>query len=128
MRNIFIATLFAIILPALCLADGIPITNGRYAGGPSIVIVLTSQQRELIEAKYEPFFDLPLNDEQREVIRKQASVNPPPSKLMLVRISDIAGECTCGAANLGLLIDPSRAGIPVKYICTDEAAEKKKIE
>jgi hypothetical protein len=127
-RRIFCLALLAFIFPLACLADGIPIQDGRYSGGASIVIELTASQSELIKAKYEPFFDLPLNDDQREEIRKKTSIDPPPSKLMLVKISDTAGECSCGAANLGLLIDPSRVEIPTIYICTDEEAEEREIE
>ena len=116
------------VFPHASNADGIPIKDGRYSGGPSIVIELSESQRELIKAKYSPFFAFPITDDQKETILKQSSVSPPPSKLMLVKIADTAGECTCGAANLGLLIDSNRIEIPIKYIYTDEEAVKRKID
>ena len=109
-------------------ADGIPIKDGRYSGGPLILIELTESQRELIKTKYSPFFAFPLTDDQKDTIRKESSVSPPPSQLMLVKVEDTAGECTCGAANLGLLIDSNRIEIPVKYLYTDEEAVKRRIE
>jgi hypothetical protein len=127
-RTIFISAVLALAFPLPGHADGIPIKDGRYSGGSSIIIELTESQRELIRTKYSPFFDFPLTDDQRDTIRTKLSVSPSPSKLMLVKVEDTAGECTCGAANLGLLIDSNRVEIPVKYVYTDEEAMKRRIE
>ena len=124
---ILIVLTLIFLIPTLSLADGLPIKDGRYFGGPSILIEISEAQKQLIKTTYEPFFNFPLTSEQREFIRRETTVEPPPSKLMLVKIPDTVGECTCGVANLGLLIDPSHVEIPVAYICTDEKAEKIKI-
>jgi hypothetical protein len=127
-RSIWILAILALFLPRSSHADGIPIKDGRYSGGPSIVIELTASQKELIITKYTPFFAFPISDVQRELIHTVSSVSPPPSTLMLVKVEDTAGKCTCGAANLGLLIDSSHVEIPIEYVYTDAEAEKRKIE
>lgn len=60
-------------------------------------------------------------------IKNSKGINQPPTKLLIVKIEDAVGECTCGLSNLGLILKDGRIQVPLQYIYSDEEADKRKI-
>lgn len=122
--------LFAIslfLLPLIAFADSLPIKNGRYAGGPVIIIELTELQKENIEKRYKPYNKMKLTKGQQSQIAAKAKMKEPPTQVILVRPADTQGDCTCGLANIGLILKGGMIEIPVSYLATDKEAKEMEI-
>lgn len=119
-------TLFLLCVSAF--ADSLPIKNGRYSGGTAITIQLTESQQKHIKKSYKPYSKMSLTKTQQKEIAKKAKMKEPPTKLTLMRPADTVGECTCGLANIGLIISERIIEIPVSYLATDKIAREMAIE
>jgi hypothetical protein len=117
--------LFAATLLAFCLhADGLPIKDGRYAGGPVILIRLTSSQVSQIQRHYIPWMKLDLTSDQRKALKQKSSLVDPPTKVNVLLPKDSQDECTCGASNIALVYQPGWIELPIKFLCSDKQAEE----
>ena len=124
--RILIAT-FLLLFPLLVFADSLPIKDGHYAGGDVIIIKLTEKQKERIDKKYKPYNKMKLTKNQQTVIALKAKMKEPPTKLIMVRPADSQGDCTCGLANIGLILKGGLIEIPVSYLATDKEAKEMEI-
>lgn len=118
---------FLLFVPMIALADGLNIKNGRYAGGPVIVIKLTEKQKERIDKKYKPYNKMKLTKSQQTEIATKAKMKEPPTQVIVVRPADTQGDCTCGLANIGLILKDGVIEIPVSYLATDKEAKEMEI-
>jgi hypothetical protein len=124
--KLLLATLL-LLIPLMAYADSLPIKNGRYAGDRVIVIKLTERQKEQINKKYKPYNKMKLTKRQQSEIASKAKMKEPPTRLIVVRPADTKGECTCGLANIGLILKGGKIEIPVSYLVTDEEAKEMEI-
>ncbi|MBJ6752394.1 hypothetical protein [Geomonas anaerohicana] len=123
----FILVALCLLFPVSAFADSLNIKGGRYAGGPVIILKLTEKQRHLIDKKYKPYDKMKLTKGQRAQIAAKAKMKEPPTKLVMVRAADTQGDCTCGLANIGLLLKGGVVEIPVPYLATDKEAKEMEI-
>jgi len=114
------------LVPLISYADSLPIKNGRYSGGPVIVIKLTEKQKENIK-KYKPYNKMKLTKNQQTEIASKANMKEPPTQVIVVRPVDTQGDCTCGLANIGLILKGGVIEIPVSYLATDKEAKEMEI-
>jgi len=117
-----------LFIPKIALADGLNIKNGRFAGGPVIVIKLTEKQKERIDKEYKPYDKMKLTKSQQTEIATKAKMKEPPTQVIVVRPEDTQGDCTCGLANIGLIISERIIEIPVSYLATDKVAREMAID
>jgi hypothetical protein len=129
MRKTPILLLVALFLlfPPIAFADSLPIKDGRYAGGSVIVIKLTEKQKEHIKRKYKPYGKMKITKSQQAEIASKAKMKEPPTRLIMVRPEDTQGNCTCGLANIGLILKDGEIEIPVSYLATDKEAKEMEI-
>jgi hypothetical protein len=116
-----------LILPTVVLADSLPIENGRYSGGPVITINLTEKQRKNLKNNYKPYKKMALTKSQKTQIVSKAKIKESPTKLIMVRPEDTQGDCTCGLANIGLIINKDLVELPIRYLATDKEAKEMEI-
>lgn len=114
-------------VPLLTFADSLPIKNGRYAGGPVVMITLTEKQRETIQKKYKPYIKMKLTKSQQAEIASKGNMKESPTKLIVVRPADTQEDCTCGLANIGLILKDGVIEIPMSYLATDKQAKEMEI-
>jgi hypothetical protein len=124
-KHVLVALL--LFVPMIALADGLNIKNGRYAGGPVISIKLTEKQMEHIDKKYKPYNKMKLTKGQQAEIASKAKMKEPPTQVIVVRPADTQGDCTCGLANIGLILKDGVIEIPVAYLATDKEAKEMEI-
>jgi hypothetical protein len=124
--KIFLVALL-LLLPTSILADSLNIKDGRYAGGSVVIIKLTEEQKSRIDKKYKPYKKMKLTKSQRAEIASKAKMKEPPTKLIMVRPPDTQGDCTCGLANIGLILKDGVIEIPVSYLATDKQAKEMEI-
>ena len=119
------------LILALCLlisssalqADGFPLKNGRYAGGPVIQLKLTRAQTEMAQNHFESGMTIKLTKAQQSKVKAQGKLTVAPTEIMLFHAVDLANDCTCFAANWGFDFKPGWVEIPTEYLCSDEEAE-----
>ena len=110
--------IFAILVVAgLCMADGMPIKNGRFEGKVSI-FELTQAQREELKTKR----NIELTTDQKRVLQEEAGV--APSVLYIYFTKDGENECTCCAWNRGLMFNDSQIEVPHSYLVSDAEAKR----
>jgi hypothetical protein len=68
-----------LLVPMIAFADSLNIKNGRYAGGPVIIIKLTEKQKERIDKKYKPYYRMKLTKSQQVEIALKAKMKEPPT-------------------------------------------------
>ena len=120
---VFLSFLPLLLFASLSFADGMPIDkNGRFIGGKTTVITLTSEQINILSQPEEKWKRIALTDKQREKLMKEAGVSPKLFRFYDTRVGE--SDCTCEAANRALRFSESEAEIPHDYLKTDkEAAE-----
>jgi hypothetical protein len=118
--GLFLSTLTA-------FADSLPIKNGRYAGSPVIIIKLTEMQKENIEKRYKPYNKIKLTKSQQSQIAAKAKMKEPPTQVIVVQPADTQDYCTCGLANIGLIMKGGVIEIPTSYLATDKEAKEMEI-
>ena len=123
----FLIGALLLLVPTATFADSLNIKDGRYAGGPVIIIKLTEKQKGRIEKKYKPYNKMQLTKSQRAEIASKAKMKEPPTKLIMVRPADTQGDCTCGLANIGLILKDGLIEIPASYLATDKEAKEMEI-
>lgn len=123
----FLLVALWLLFPMSALADSLNIKGGRYAGGPVIILKLTEKQKGLIHEKYKPYNKMKLTKVQRAEIAKKAKMEEPPTKLIVARVADTQGDCTCGLANIGLILKGGVIEVPVSYLATDKKAKEMEI-
>jgi len=116
-----------LLVPLIVFADSLPIKGGRYSGGPVIIIKSIEKQKEKIEKRYKPYNKIKLTKRQQAEIASKAKMKEPPTKLIVVRPADTQGDCTCGLANIGLILDDGLIEIPISYLATDREAKEMEI-
>lgn len=116
-----------LLLPTATFADSLNIKDGHYVGGPVILIKLTEEQNGRIDKKYKPYNKMKLTKNQRAEIASKAKMKEPPTKMIMVRSADTQGDCTCGLANIGLILKDGMIEIPVSYLATDKQAKEMEI-
>ena len=132
-----IVAITAVLAPCACLADGMPMREGRF-DGPVIVLELASEQaHELDEARawrrtHGPeaprstwpriFLDgLALTPAQRDhLVARGRGV---PRRVMTYETRDGETDCGCGACNRALRFDDDHVELPVEYLMSDRACE-----
>lgn len=99
-------------------ADGMPVEDGRYAGGDVTSLELTDAQlRDWPKERW-----IPLTAPQRAKL--QAATGAAPSRLWLYDARAGESDCTCHARNVAFLFRPNEADVPHEYVTSDdEAAE-----
>ena len=123
LRHLVILLAAALLAPCLH-ADGLPIKDGRFAGGPVVQIHLTSSQVAQIKHHYQPWMKLELTPDQREILKQKAALVDPPTKVNVLYPNDTQDECTCGASNIALVYRQGWIELPVKFLCSDKQAEE----
>ncbi|RII25316.1 MAG: hypothetical protein CXR31_14050 [Geobacter sp.] len=123
----FVLVVLLLLLPMIALADSLNIKNGRYSGGPVIVIKLTEKQKERIDKKYKPYNKMKLTKSQQTEIASKAKMKEPPTQVIVVRPEDTQVDCTCGIANIGLILKGGVIELPVSYLATDKEAKEMEI-
>jgi hypothetical protein len=109
-------------------ADGLEVKDGRYAGGPSVVIKLTPTQARLIQTAFKPGMELTLTKPQQAHLRREASLKLAPTKIYVGHASDWAHDCTCFASNIAIDFKPGYVELPVRYLMSDKEAEENHAE
>jgi hypothetical protein len=131
MNKMFLCILTCLVLygfPSIILADSLPIKNGRYNGGPVLIMKLTKDQIHMIKNRYSPYQMMVLTINQQKFIGRKAPMKNPPSKIIIARAEDTVNDCTCGLYNIGLILKDNTVEIPKNYLATDEEAEEGAID
>jgi hypothetical protein len=68
-----------------------------------------------------------LTKSQQTKIATKAKMKEPPTLVIVVRPEDTQGECTCGLANIGLILKDGVIEIPVSYLATDKKVKEMEI-
>ncbi len=124
MNRFRIALISAVfLLSGYLLADGFPLKDGRYAGGPTVEIQLTKAQTVMIAHRFSSGVELRLTKTQRSKLKSQAKLKVAPTTLMLFHAADLAEDCTCFAANWAFDFKPGWVEVPIVYLCSDKEAE-----
>ncbi len=113
---------------AVLLADGFPLKEGRYAGGDAVELELTKPQADQVQRHFKSGMVLKLTKAQRAFLKAKSKMKIAPTRLEVYQATELAGDCTCFAANIAL---PFRAGwveVPLVYLCTDKEAAARKAE
>jgi hypothetical protein len=122
-RSAFLS--IALTLSVQLLADGFPLKDGRYAGGPTVEVELTTTQQRLVTQHFEPGMVLKLTKGQKQKLKMAAKLKVSPTKLVLFHAPEMANDCTCFAANWAFDFKPGWVEIPIKYLFSDkEAADR----
>lgn len=107
-------------------ADGFPIKDGRYNGGPTLIIKLTKNQTEMIQTAFKAGMTIQLTENQKIRIVKETNLKISPTKIAVYHASDLTNSCTCFTANIGFDFKPGWLELPVASLCSDEEAEGRK--
>jgi len=96
-------------------ADGMPIKNGRFVGGPATVITLTVAQLKQLRAADEQAGPkvLILTEGQRASL--QRSARAAPLRLGIYNTRKGETDCTCEAVNRGLWFAEGKVEVPHEY-------------
>jgi len=100
----------------LGLADGMPIENGRFCGGATSVIRLTSEQMEALNRQQMrgECKTLVLNNLQRLQLQNEAGAAPNKLDIYNTRLNE--NDCTCEAVNRGLWFTATQLEVPHAYL------------
>jgi len=111
----------------LLWADGMPIDkNGRFYGGPTTIITLTTEQIKKLALPENAGKRLALTEVQRAKLKKETGKSPTMFMFYDTRIG--ATDCTCGAANRALRFSETKAEIPHEYVMLDAEAAKRDLD
>ncbi|HEX7901669.1 MAG TPA: hypothetical protein VF950_28175 [Planctomycetota bacterium] len=109
MNEIALATLL------LLVRDGMPLENGRFAGGPATVLSLSPDQaRSLRERR-----TLVLSGSQRDALRRSAG--RAPATLLVYDTRAGENDCGCEAVDVGLRFSPDQIEVPHPYLAEEAA-------
>jgi hypothetical protein len=119
----FISAIATFILPSISFSDGMPIDeNGRFYGGSTTVIELTTEQIESLSTPEIRWNRIPLTKKQRDKLKEESGKSPLLFRFYDTRVGE--SDCTCEAANRALRFSETKAEIPHEYLVSDkEAAE-----
>lgn len=98
------------MLIVLALLDGMPLQNGRFAGGPTTVLTLDAEQIRSLAAERH----LILSSEQRAALSKATGVAPRWLFMYDTRIGE--NDCACDAENRGLRFSAAQFEVPHAYL------------
>jgi hypothetical protein len=107
---------FIAALSSTAFADGMPIRNGRFSGGPSTVLALTPDQASALRRNEErgEFKVLVLSDVQRRRLLESAGTAPASLDVYDTRKGE--NDCTCEAENRGLWFEEGSVEVPHAYL------------
>lgn len=113
--------LVALLIPHLggslsAFADGMPIVGGRFAGGPTTILDLSSRQAEKLrkEETLGSLKEIVLSQAQRIALQKSAGA--APSTLLVYNTRKSENDCCCDARNRGLWFSDFQIEVPHKYL------------
>jgi hypothetical protein len=96
-------------------ADGMPIDNGRFIGGPTTVLTLTREQTAALKtAGKEGQKILVLTDGQRRQLARATGV--APISLLIYNTMKGENDCTCDAEPRGLWFSEGQVEVPYAYL------------
>ena len=98
------------LLMLLALLDGMPIRDGRFAGGPVTILSLDADQVRALEVDR----DLRLTGAQRLALYRSAGATARTLWIYDTRIGE--NDCTCDAENLGLRFSGAQIEVPHAYL------------
>jgi len=123
-RRIILALLLAATSLVPLQADGFPVKDCRYAGGPVLELRLTRAQLALHARAKDPGSPILLTRAQRRALLATGKVKEAPTKLWIYRLSDLEGDCSCGAQNLGFVFKPGWIEVPLDITGSDRDMER----
>jgi hypothetical protein len=124
--RIAVLVLIWLAMPLKSYADGIQLKDGRF-DGPTLEIKLTPVQEKSIKNQYRPGIEIRLSQAQRRQIAQSKKMRNPPTRFSIFKSKDLEGDCTCSAANYGLLYREGWIEIPLIWVVTDTEAVEKRI-
>jgi hypothetical protein len=108
-----------LVLSSAAFADGMPIHEGRFTGGPTTVLTLTPVQaatlRKAEERREQKF--LILSEAQRMCLMRSAGA--APAKLVIYDTRTGENDCTCEAVNRGLWYEEGSVEVPHTYLAAE---------
>ena len=103
-------------------ADGPPMKNGRFSGGPVTVLELTEGQIASLSKDR----TLALTKEQIVLVKNEFGLSP--SHLEVWNTKDGEVDCTCFAWNLAFRFEELRVEVPHRYLVSDKEAIRRQAE
>ncbi len=102
------------MLLMLALLDGMPIRDGRFAGGPVTILSLDADQIRALSVGR----DLLLSGAQRAMLMRSAGSAPRMLWIYDTRIGE--NDCSCDAENRGLRFSETQIEVPHAYLPPDD--------
>jgi hypothetical protein len=104
-------------------ADGLPIKDGHYFAGPSLVLELTSNQKLLIPTTGENDIALKLTNAQRRKILRESKIRIAPTKIYVALPEFWSSNCTCLSSNIAIFFCEGYIQLPMSFIRPDREAK-----
>ena len=101
------------MLLLLALLDGMPIRDGRFAGGPVTVLSLDADQVRSLAVER----DLVLSGAQRAALARSAGSAARTLWIYDTRVGE--NDCSCDAENRGLRFSETQIEVPHAYLLDD---------
>ena len=103
------------LVQGILYADGMPIENGRFVGGPTTVLTLTREQTAALKtAGKEDQKFLVLTDGQQRQLKREARV--APTSLLIYNTMKGENDCTCDVEPRGLWFSEGQVEVPHAYL------------
>lgn len=120
---------FVVGCSSSALADGFPIRDGHFTV-PVTTLELTSQQLQMIPKNRMTIQQIRLMEEQRVYLSVETGkvLRSLPTVIEIFYPEAVKDDCSCGAANVGLLVGGSQLEVAKEFLMSDEEAQAKKIE
>jgi hypothetical protein len=103
-------------------ADGFPVANGRYAGGPATILELDAGQRASIDQARQ----LVLTASQQDRLFREAGTRASEFLVYDLRLAE--SDCTCNAANVAFRFSEDQVEVAHLYLMTDDEAARRRAE
>jgi len=108
--------------PGPAAADGFPVENGRYAGGPATILALDAGQKASIDRERK----LVLTASQQDLLFRDAGTRASEFLVYDLRLAE--SDCTCNAANIAFRFSDDRVEVAHAYLVTDDEAVRRRAE
>ena len=117
-----VAALVVVCCAVRVLADGMPIKDGRFVGGPTTVLTLTQSQIVALKATRV----IKVTPAQKARLVRDAGV--AASELEVYDTRRHENDCTCHAWNRALRFSETQIEVPHPYLVSDEDAARRQKE